>query len=273
MPKLDKGNAEDLDQLNKLKETYVGTNLYSLNDIPFNMSLSTDIRAIEEAGGIPIIIPQYKDNEELLSVLNRLDGILFAGGNDIDPELYGEEEKHNKGIFGSLHNLEAEDASVFAKTVRERDLMEMEMMRQAINHTNLPILAICRGIQVMNVAMGGTIYQDINACYENTDIEHSNIVDWDQACHSIEIEEDSTLFSIFNRKTVDVNTIHHQALKALGDDLKVVAKAPDGIIEAIEYKDKNRFILGVQWHPEMLMTKDIEQKRVLESFIEACKNK
>ncbi|MCT4619129.1 MAG: gamma-glutamyl-gamma-aminobutyrate hydrolase family protein [Marinisporobacter sp.] len=272
MPKLNEGGEEELIQMKALQDTYVGSCLYGFNDIPFNMSLSTDIQAIEKAGGIPIIIPQTEDETVLRALLNRLDGIVFAGGSDIDPIFYDEELKHNKGLFGTLHNLKAEDASVFAKTVIERDNMEFILMKMAIEETKLPILGICRGAQVMNVAFGGSIYQDLEKCYDNEKLlGHADIEKWAQYVHEIEIDKDSLIHGIFGENRIEVNSIHHQAINKLGSGLKVTAKAPDGIVEAIEIENDSRFVLGVQWHPEMLMTSDENHKKVFDALIKASK--
>ncbi|WP_338752348.1 gamma-glutamyl-gamma-aminobutyrate hydrolase family protein [Bacillus sp. FJAT-52991] len=273
MPKLDKGGKNEQSQYEALKSTYVGSCLFGLNDVPFNMSLSTDTQAIEQAGGIPIIIPQTEDEDSMRSILSRLDGIMFVGGNDIHPEFYGEEVNYNKGLFGTLDNLNTEDASVFAKTVIERDRMEIALMKLALEKTNLPILGICRGSQIMNVALGGSLYQDLEKCYEGEELlGHVSLEKWASHVHDIIIEDGSLVHKIFDEKQINVNSIHHQAIRHLGDGLKVTAKAADGIVEAIEYDDASRFVLGVQWHPEMLLKSDETHRKVFDAFIEASKS-
>lgn len=272
MPKLNKGGKNEQSQYEALKSTYVGSCLFGLNDVPFNMSLSTDIQAIEQAGGVPIIIPQTEDEDSMRSILSRLDGIVFAGGNDIHPEFYGEEVNYNKGLFGSLDNLNAEDASVFAKTVIERDRMEITLMKLALEKTSLPILGICRGSQIMNVALGGSLYQDLEKCYDGGELlGHVSLEKWASHVHDIIIKDGSLVHKIFDEKRINVNSIHHQAIRHLGDGLKVTAKAADGIVEAIEYDDASRFVLGVQWHPEMLLKSDETHRKVFDAFIEASK--
>ncbi|WP_163102572.1 gamma-glutamyl-gamma-aminobutyrate hydrolase family protein [Peribacillus alkalitolerans] len=274
MPKLNKGSKNEQAQFEALQSTYVGSCLFGLNDVPFNMSLSTDIQAIEQAGGIPIIIPQTEDEDSMRSILSRLDGIVFTGGNDIHPEFYGEEVNYNKGLFGTLDNLNAEDASVFAKTVIERDRMEIALMKLALEKTSLPILGICRGLQIMNVSLGGSLYQDLEKCYDKGDLlEHVSLEKWATHVHDINIENGSLVYKIFDENRINVNSIHHQAIRHLGDGLKATAKAADGIVEAIEYDDASRFVLGVQWHPEMLLKSDETHRKVFDAFIEASKKK
>ncbi len=272
MPKLNKGDKDEQSQYEALKSTYVGSCLFGLNDVPFNMSLSTDIQAIEQAGGVPIIIPQTEDEDSMRNILSRLDGIVFAGGNDIHPKFYGEEVNYNKGLFGTLDNLNAEDASVFAKTVIERDRMEIALMKIALEKTSLPILGICRGSQIMNVALDGSLYQDLDECYDGGELlGHVSLEKWSSHVHDIIIEDGSLVHKIFDEKRINVNSIHHQAIRHLGDGLKVTAKAADGIVEAIEYDDASRFVLGVQWHPEMLLKSDETHRKIFDALIEASK--
>jgi len=211
-------------------------------------------KQIVAAGGTPVIIPPVTDHATLLTFLNRIDGLLLSGGADINP-LYCDEEPspHLGGINA------------------ERDLPELLLCRLAANR-QMPILGICRGIQTMAVALGGTVAQDINAqssCATGISpsasaprIKHSQDADRSEPTHSIKIEEGSILAEIYTSDSdaqcgstvlspLFVNTFHHQAVSAPGPHLRVSATAPDGVIEAIESSELKPF-LGVQWHPECL---------------------
>ena len=188
------------------------------------------VRSVEDAGGLPLVLAQGRpaDAPELLE---RLRGLVLSGGSDLDPALYGEEPH-------------ASVTNVF----RERDDFELALAREALRR-DLPLLAICRGHQVLNVACGGTLLQDIPS-------QHSKRVDhepererWETA-HDVEILPGTRLRAILGRDTVAVNSFHHQAVKALGQGLVVSARtADDGVVEGIE-DPQRRFAIGVQWHPE-----------------------
>ncbi len=268
MPKLERGGAQELEELEKLKDSYVGRSLYALNDIPVNLSFQTDVVAIEAAGAIPVVLPLIQSQETAREALSRLDGLLFAGGSDVGPQWYGEEMRENSGFFGKLEGLKNEDAAGFATEICERDQMEIDLMRFAIDHTNLPILGICRGAQIMNVAMGGSLYQDNQV---KTTFNHSQFAKWDAISHEIELVEGTNMHQIFGCSTMGVNSIHHQSIKEIGRGLRVSAYAPDGVVESIEHLDLSRFVMGIQWHPEMLRINVPEQEKVFQMFIEACK--
>jgi putative glutamine amidotransferase len=129
----------------------------------------------------------------------------------------------------------------------------------------MPVFGICRGHQVLNVALGGSLYQDISSTYEKESMMHQQRAHTSLALHTVKVEKGTMLFDIFGEETVGVNTFHHQAVKALGKDLIVTAVAPDGIIEAFESKD--RTVLGVQWHPELMIHKHANMKKIFEYFI------
>lgn len=209
------------------------------------------IRAIIEAGGIPLLLPiGAEQNLEQLSTI--IDGLLLTGGYDVDPTNY-EEEPHVK----------------LEQVVAERDELEMILIREILKHDK-PILGICRGEQILNVTLGGTLYQDIEAQYERENIQHFQQAKRSHQSHEVVVKKDTILGSIVQQANIKVNSFHHQAVKDVAHALVVSGTSHDGIIEAIE-SPTNRFVLGVQWHPETLAVNgDLASKRIFERFVHAC---
>lgn len=191
----------------------------------------TYYQSVLKAGGTPVILPPVEDKNVLLSILGSLDGILFTGGADLNPLYLGEEP-----ILG-LHGINA-----------KRDLQELLLVRLAFDR-QLPILGICRGIQVLAAALDGSLYQDIYSQHNGPLIKHSQDLDRGYASHTVNLEKGSLLHKLFQTEEFAVNSFHHQAVKEAGPHLKVTAQSPDGIIEAVE-SSEHKAILGVQWHPE-----------------------
>ena len=162
--------------------------------------------------------------------MTKLDGLLLPGGGDIDPKIYGEDRYHK------------------TKNVnRAKDNFEISLFNEAIKK-NIPILCVCRGIQVVNIAMGGSLYQDIEDLYPQSTCQHDgNPDDW----HEIVIEHGSKLIEIVDESRDKVNSAHHQAVKTIGEGLIVTAQSEDGVIEAMEYPEKS-FVVAVQYHPERM---------------------
>lgn len=212
------------------------------------------VKAISENNATPILLPIISDEELIENQIKLIDGLLISGGYDIDPQFYNEEP---------LEKLEA----IYPK----RDIYEIKLIHYALKHKK-PILGICRGFQVLNVALGGSLYQDVSY-RENTFIKHSQVAEPSQATHDIDICEDSILFQIAEKKTERVNSFHHLALKKIGNNLKVTAQAKDGVPEAIESTDKNTFILGVQFHPEMMFKNNTFADKIFKHFIFICNKK
>ena len=183
------------------------------------------------AGGIPLIIPPYEEVENLGELLDRVDGLLLSGGGDINPLLLGEEP------VMELHSIN-----------HKRDMQELLLARLAADR-QIPILGICRGIQVLNAALGGELYQDIHTQMEGKRIKHDQKLNRSYPSHTVTIEEGSMLFSIFKQMSLPVNSFHHQAVKAPAPGLRVSATSVDGVIEAVESAE-HKSIIGVQWHPE-----------------------
>jgi putative glutamine amidotransferase len=209
-------------------------------------------KAIEAAGGIPILIPQLEDEDALRRIYEMLDGLLVPGGLDIHPRYYGQ-EPHPA--------LDPVDARL--------DHIETTLLAWALED-DMPILGICRGEQVLNVAMGGTLIQDIYSQYPTT-IDHresSRRKIRDFLAHDIAIEPGSRLHGLVGEDRVWVNTSHHQAVDQVAPGLVVTAWAPDGIIEAVESPDR-RYVVAVQCHPEELWRKHAWAHRLFKSFVDA----
>lgn len=209
-------------------------------------------RAILDAGGIPLVLPITSSRTTIREILERLDGILVSGGNfDIHPKLYGEQ------------SIEA-----LGEVKEERTQFELELISLALDR-NQPILGVCGGQQAINVALGGSLYQDIATQIPNA-IDHQQGTVKEQGGHQIKIHDGTKLTQVLGQDTLTVNSTHHQAVKTLGRGLIVNAKAEDGIIEGVESQNHS-FVLGVQWHPEFLIEKDLLHRKIFASLISACR--
>ena len=196
-------------------------------------------QSILKAGGTPFIIPCYDNTDALINTLEKLDGILLTGGADINPLFFGEEP------VKELHGINP-----------RRDRQELLLTRLAADR-QIPILGICRGIQTMNAAFGGPLYQDIHSQMEGTRIKHSQELDRSYTSHTVTIEKDTLLHNLFKADTIAVNSFHHQAVKEAAPGFRVCARATDGVIEAME-STEYKSMLGVQWHPECFILKGDE---------------
>lgn len=203
-------------------------------------------RSVVEAGGTPVLIPPVNDKDVILNTLDRIDGLLLSGGGDINPLWCGEEPSP------ALHGIN-----------RTRDEAELLTVSLAYNR-QIPMLGICRGIQILAVALGGEVDQDIKEAYTKREnraadsaepfkplVKHSQDADRSEPTHSITLEDGSVVAGIFGKQKLFVNSFHHQALRSGGARLNVSATAPDGVIEAVE-SSEHKQIIGVQWHPEWL---------------------
>ena len=199
------------------------------------------VDAVVRAGGVPLIIPFTTNKEVIISQAQLIDGLILS---------YGQEPSQKLG-----------------ETFPERDTYEMILLEES-KKRNIPILGICRGSQLINVAAGGTLYQDLSLIPGNI-LKHNQVNKPTLKTHIIKIEENSIISSIFGKETM-VNSFHHQAIDKVADDFIVVARASDGVVEAIEHKTY-KFLVAVQWHPEMLAV-NCEKARVLFSkFVEEAK--
>lgn len=192
------------------------------------------VNAVEKAGGVPIIIPVLKELNNADEIILNLDGIIFSGGSDVSPISFGNEPE--RGL---------------QTTNYWRDLSEIKLIEEALKK-NLPILCICRGFQLINLFFKGTVHQDLND--KNSKIKHAYSEVPGLPAHSIDIEKDSLLFDLLKKETILVNSHHHQGLDKVANEFKVIARAKDDVVEAIEYNSKDKDILGVQFHPEILLT-------------------
>jgi putative glutamine amidotransferase len=208
--------------------------------------------AVEQAGGVPIILPVTTEPEVIARYLGVLDGLLLSGGVDIDPSCYGQEPHPQLGEVDT-----------------DRDATELPLLRQALAE-DVPIFAICRGIQSLNVAMGGTLYQDLPAQFPS-DIQHyqSKIgKPRHEFMHEISLAPDTRLRSVIEAECMPVNSFHHQALLDVAEGLIVTAHAPDGVIEAVE-SPTHRYLVGVQFHPEDTAPCDENSRRLFSAFVRA----
>ncbi len=208
------------------------------------------IKAVELAGGIPILIPLYDNYEYAKEISCVVDGIIFSGGNDIDPQHYGERFTKKVGAI-----------------VPERDKQEIELAKDIMANSKMPVLGICRGMQILNVAAGGSLYQDLGSI--NVSEHFVATSPKYHVVHDIKLRKNSRINMILKEDTLNVNSYHHQAIKDVSNMFEVAATTDEGVIEAIETKE-DRFVMGVQWHPEMLVTRHKEHLEIFESFINAC---
>ena len=211
------------------------------------------IAAIEAAGGVPVILPCGADFNVYDSFISLCDGFLFTGGCDIHPARYGEE------ILPECGNIQD-----------HRDVIELELFARAIR-TDKPIVAICRGIQLVNVALGGTLYQDIPS-QTKTSLVHSQAEGRFEPSHSVTVLEHTPLAAMTGGTgRLVANSFHHQAIKDLGRGLAVMARADDGIIEAVYMPDKP-YVRAYQWHPERLQAIDSDNLAIFAEFVGACRH-
>ncbi len=192
------------------------------------------VRAVEVAGGLPVILPQSRDMQLLEGAFRLLDGLLLPGGMDVDPFHYGEEP------FQKLQDVDP-----------LRDETELYLAKRALAE-DLPVFGVCRGEQILNVAAGGSLYQDLGSQHGSETIRHFQQFSEEWPSHTVEVAPGTMLAGIINQSRVRVNSYHHQAVKRLAPGFRVTAQAPDGIIEAIE-STTHTYVLGVQWHPELLV--------------------
>jgi putative glutamine amidotransferase len=215
--------------------------------------------AVRDAGGLPLPITPAHEGESLRALYELLDGLLLTGGEDVEPHRYGEAVR--------APNVEA---------VPERDALEFRLLEWALAD-RLPVFAICRGIQVLNVALGGTLHQDLPSERPGP-VGHDQMkaeppVERPQPSHAVVVQAGSFLGDLIGAGQLPVNSMHHQAIKALAPSLQAVAHAPDGLVEAVEPRDlaATGFLLAVQWHPEELArTGDPAARRLFEAFVTAA---
>jgi putative glutamine amidotransferase len=212
----------------------------------------TYVRSVRAAGGLPILLPSTFDSETRVEYLRICDGVLFSGGGDVNPAFFGDEPARNLGAVDPL-----------------RDAFEIGLCQEALE-LDVPILAICRGVQVLNVAAGGTLVQDIPSTLPNA-LQHAQKSPLWHASHGITVESDSILYRLLGASQVYVNSFHHQAVGVLAPAFRVSARTSDGVVEAIE-STRHRFAIGVQFHPEGTGDKDPNMKAIFVGFIEEARS-
>ncbi len=206
------------------------------------------VSAIQDLGGIPLILPITQDTQILKDLLNLIDGLLLTGsGPDLDPALYGEPKRFKFKVMS-----------------QERAGFELKLARIAIDR-DLPVLGVCGGMQVLNVAFGGTLVQDIASEIKDA-LAHQQKAAAVESSHEVRITRGTRLSKIIREPVIRVNSSHHQSIKSLGQNLIVNAAAPDGVIEGLEHPECG-FALGIQWHPEFLYRQDEYHRRLFEAFL------
>lgn len=208
------------------------------------------LEGIREAGGLPVIFPMTTDEEEIRQLCGMCSGFLLTGGHDVGTELYGEEAL--PGMVDSCST---------------RDVMEKQVLEIAIAEDKA-VLGICRGIQFLNAALGGTLYQDLPTQHPS-DTEHHMTAPYDREIHRVRIFRETPLYELLGEEEIGVNSYHHQAVKVLSDDLRAMAESEDGLIEAAYMPDR-RYIQAVQWHPEFSHKVDERSRKIFRSFVDAC---
>jgi len=208
------------------------------------------VEAVARAGGIPVLIPCIDRNPVLEELVKELDGIIFTGGEDCNPALYGEAPIPE---LGAVNNF--------------RDTSDLRIARLVIG-TKKPIMAICRGSQFLNVAFGGTLYQDLPS---QKGVRHGQSPPVSKPFHGLKIEKDSYLYEILGLESTDVNSTHHQAVKQIGNGLRVIAMSTDGVVEAYQNVGKGQVVLGMQFHPEWLLPADEKWLPIFEWFVEQAR--
>lgn len=209
------------------------------------------VRAVERAGGVPVLIPPLSDELGMRAICDRLDGLLLTGGEDLDPDLYGEQPLPECG---------ASD--------RQRDDSELAFTRWALD-ADVPLLGICRGMQLLNVARGGSLYQDLGTQQPHVEQHAQTRHPRSHRSHDIRILPDSQLAAILGTSRHSVNSLHHQAVNRVGDGVRIVAWSPDDVAEAMELPAYS-FALAVQYHPEELEPTDEASQRLFSAFVRAC---
>ncbi|MDM8182760.1 gamma-glutamyl-gamma-aminobutyrate hydrolase family protein [Enterococcus cecorum] len=209
-------------------------------------------KLIEQAGGIPVVLPLTTDEETLIQLCEQLDGLLLTGGHDVNPALYGEEKRPECQVLCEI-----------------RDKMEISLIKLFLK-TDKPIFGICRGLQILNVYFGGSLYQDIPTQFA-TDLVHSMPKPYDQGIHQVTLYADTPLYELLQTGELSVNSRHHQAIKDLAPDLVAMAQATDGLIEAVYHPDY-LFVWAVQWHPEHMYQSTVS-KQLAQKFIQACRDR
>ncbi len=247
IPCIEKGRSHDKPIIGiTCGHTFDGSGRFYVNE-PY-------VRCIEAAGGLPFLIPSLASNADVERLLGYADGLLLPGGVDVDPMYFGEDPHPNLGDVNPIW-----------------DGLELHAAKVALKR-DLPILGICRGVQLLNVAAGGSLYQDMSSQIDGELCQHSQKAPRWYPIHGVQIKIDTLLEQILGPGEIRVNSFHHQAIKELAPGFRIAAKCSDGIIEAVE-SASHRFAVGVQWHPEHMVEHYPMQLEIFKSFIKAASGK
>ena len=208
------------------------------------------MKAVSAAGGIPIMLSLTEDEGDIRRMASMCDGFIFTGGQDSDPAMYGEVKR-----------------AVCGECVEERDVMETVFFQEALK-SNKPCLGICRGYQLFNILLGGTIYQDLPTDMPS-EVVHRQGHPYDEPSHEVSVLPGTPLEKLAQSDKLAVNSLHHQGVNKLAEKLVPMAVAPDGIVEAV-YMPSRKFVWGLQWHPEYRYTKDKVSRDIFNAFVKAC---
>ncbi|MBQ8214606.1 MAG: gamma-glutamyl-gamma-aminobutyrate hydrolase family protein [Clostridia bacterium] len=234
-----------------MKQPIIGI-LAEVDEVCNNKVQNSYICAIERSEGLPVLLPYVAREETVEQFVSFCNGIFFTGGADIEPRRYGEKIKSTCGSIKPY-----------------RDELEFKVLKKAIAQKK-PILAICRGIQLVNVALGGTLYQDISTEIQ-TELLHRQTEPKNMPSHEVNVMENTPLHELVGGAgRITANSFHHQAIKNLGEGLAVMATADDGMVEAV-YLQNGQYLRAYQWHPERLCDIDEDNRRIFADFIEACR--
>ncbi|MDO4912812.1 MAG: gamma-glutamyl-gamma-aminobutyrate hydrolase family protein [Lactobacillus sp.] len=204
------------------------------------------VDSVVQNGGVPFIIPFIEDDDVIREQMEHVDALILSGGHDVDPALYGEEPEQKLGEIWPA-----------------RDHFDGKLLEFA-EEKKIPVLGVCRGLQLINVLHGGSLYQDLSYRSEKT-LKHSQNHTPSLPTHGVKIEKDSKLYDIYGKSELRVNSFHHQLIKKVAPDLKAVATASDGVVEGVESEDG--LVMGVQWHPEMLHRSVDLQNNIFKNLI------
>lgn len=206
---------------------------------------------LEEAGAVPVMMPLTEDARVIERLVELFDGFLLTGGHDVDPAMYGEEPLKECGALCT-----------------PRDRMEKLLLLKALE-ADKPVFGICRGIQLLNVGLGGTLYQDLPSQHPSG-VNHHMTAPYHQPAHEVFVEKETPLYRILGTEKLEVNSYHHQAVKDLAPGLEAMAYAGDGLAEAV-WMPGRRFVAAVQWHPEFSYKVNESSRRLFAAFVDACR--
>ena len=213
------------------------------------------VAGVAEAGGAPVVLPPVGERRMAEALIGGLDGLLLSGGSDLDPGHYGEDPSPELG-----------------PTIPERDAFELALLEAAFAR-RIPVFGICRGLQVMNVALGGTLYQDLPSQFGGDVLKHRQTTPKWQVTHEVEVRDGSYLAEVAGRGVMKVNSYHHQGIKDLADGFVISARSSDGVVEAIEGTDlSGHWLVGVQWHAEAMRGAGPQQRALFEAHVSAAEH-